>query len=54
VTFEAGFHTLKEQVEPHIKEEETTMFPEAAQVLATHWEEITVLLQERKAPLLAL
>src|SRR5437899_2545743 len=34
--FEATFHTLREHVEQHVEEEETTMFPEAAQVLATH------------------
>jgi hemerythrin-like domain-containing protein len=52
--FEAGFQVLRAQVEQHIEEEETRMFPEAAQVLATHWEEITILLQERKAQLLAM
>ena len=41
------------QVEQHIEDEEERMFPEAAQVLAAHWEEITVLLQERKAQILA-
>ena len=51
--FEAGFQALRVQVEQHIEEEETRMFPEAAQVLASHWEEITVLLQERKAQILA-
>ena len=51
--FEAGFQALRVQVEQHIAEEETRIFPEAAQVLATHWEEITVLLQERKAQILA-
>jgi hemerythrin-like domain-containing protein len=51
--FEAGFHTLKDHVEQHIEAEETRMFPEAVQVLATHWEEITILLQERKAQILA-
>jgi len=51
--FEASFHRLKEHVEQHVEEEETTMFPQAAQVLATHWEEITVLLEERKAQILA-
>jgi iron-sulfur cluster repair protein YtfE (RIC family) len=51
--FEAGFQALQAEVEQHIEEEETTMFPEAAQVLATHWEEITILLQERKEQLLA-
>jgi hemerythrin-like domain-containing protein len=50
--FEARFHRLKEHVEQHV-EEETTMFPQAAQVLATHWEEIAVLLEERKAQILA-
>jgi hypothetical protein len=29
------------------------MFPEAAQVLATRWEEITILLQELKEHILA-
>jgi len=51
--FEASFHRLKEHVEQHVEEEETTLFPQAAQVLAPHWEEITVLLQERKAQILA-
>ena len=51
--FEATFHTLREHIDQHVEEEETRMFPEAAQVLATHWEEITVLLQERKAQILA-
>jgi iron-sulfur cluster repair protein YtfE (RIC family) len=52
--FEAEFQALRGQVEQHIAEEETRMFPEAAQVLATHWEEITDLLQERKAQILAM
>ena len=51
--FEVGFQALRGQVDQHIEEEETRMFPEAAQVLATHWEEITALLQERKAQILA-
>ena len=51
--FEAGFQALRGQVDQHIEKEETSMFPEAAQVLASHWEEITILLQERKAQLLA-
>jgi hemerythrin-like domain-containing protein len=51
--FEATFHTLREHVDRHVEDEETTMFPQAAQVLASHWEEITVLLQERKAQILA-
>ena len=51
--FEAGFLVLRAQVEQHIEEEETRMFPQAAQVLATHWEEITILLQERKEQILA-
>jgi hypothetical protein len=41
------------QVEQHVEGEETRIFPEAAEVLATHWEKITVLLQERKAQILA-
>ena len=51
--FEAGFRALRAQVEPHIDEEETRMFPEAAQVLAPHWEEITDLLRELKEHILA-
>ena len=51
--FETRFHALRDHVEQHVEDEETTMFPQAAQVLATHWEEITVLLQERKAQILA-
>jgi hemerythrin superfamily protein len=52
--FEATFHTLREHVDQHVEEEETRMFPQAAQVLATHWEEITALLQERKTQILAM
>jgi iron-sulfur cluster repair protein YtfE (RIC family) len=51
--FETRFQELRVQVEQHIEDEEARMFPEAAQVLAAHWEEITVLLQERKAQILA-
>ena len=51
--FEAGFQALRAQVEQHIEDEETRLFPEATQVLATHWEEITNLLQEYKAQILA-
>ena len=51
--FEATFHAFRDHVDTHFVDEETTMFPQAAQVLATHWEEITVLLQERKAQILA-
>ena len=38
--FETRFQELRVQVEQHIEEEEARMFPEAAQVLASHWEEI--------------
>jgi iron-sulfur cluster repair protein YtfE (RIC family) len=51
--FEAGFQALRGQVDQHVEDEETAMFPLAAQVLATHLEEITVLLQERKEQILA-
>ena len=51
--FETGFHVLKAHVEQHVAEEEATMFPQAAQILAVHLEEMTVLLQERKEQLLA-
>jgi hemerythrin-like domain-containing protein len=51
--FETRFQELRVQVEQHIEEEETRMFPEAAQVLASHWEEITDLLQELKEHILA-
>jgi len=51
--FEAGFQAMRARVEQHIEDEETAMFPLAAQVLATHLEEITVLLQERKEQILA-
>jgi iron-sulfur cluster repair protein YtfE (RIC family) len=34
--FEARFHMLRDHVNQHVEEEETTMFPQAAQVLATH------------------
>jgi len=51
--FEAGFRALRDHVDQHVEDEETAMFPLAAQVLATHLEEITVLLQERKEQILA-
>jgi hemerythrin superfamily protein len=51
--FETRFQALRVQVEQHLEEEEARMFPEVAQVLASHWEEITVLLLERKAQILA-
>jgi hemerythrin superfamily protein len=51
--FETRFQKLRVHVEQHIEDEEARMFPEAVQVLASHWEEITVLLQERKAQILA-
>jgi len=50
--FEARFHALRDHVDRHVEAEETTIFPQAAHVLATHLEEITVLLQERKAQIL--
>ena len=51
--FETRFQALRDCVNQHFEDEETTMFPQAAQVLATHLEEITVLLQERKEQILA-
>jgi hemerythrin-like domain-containing protein len=51
--FETRFQTLRAHVDQHVEDEETTMFPQAAQVLATHWEEIAVLLQERAEQILA-
>jgi iron-sulfur cluster repair protein YtfE (RIC family) len=51
--FEAGFQALRDHVDQHVEDEETAMFPLAAQVLATHLEEVTVLLQERKEQILA-
>jgi len=51
--FEPRFQALRDHVDQHVEDEETTMFPQAAQVLATHLEEITLLLQERKAQILA-
>jgi len=51
--FEAQFQELRVHVEQHIEDEETRMFPEAAHVLATHWEEITDLLRELKEHILA-
>ena len=51
--FEVAFHRLREHVDQHIADEEARMFPQATQTLATHWEEITVLLQERKEQILA-
>ena len=51
--FETRFHALRDHVEQHFEDEETTTFPQAAQVLATHLEEITILLQERKEQILA-
>jgi len=51
--FEPRCQALRDHVDQHVEDEETTMFPQAAQVLATHLEEITLLLQERKAQILA-
>jgi len=51
--FEVGFHELRDHVEQHIEEEESAMFPKAAQALGAHLEEITALMQERKAEILA-
>ena len=51
--FEARFHALRDDVDQHIEEEESAMFPQAAQALAEHLEEITALMQERKAQILA-
>ena len=51
--FETRFHALRDYVEQYVEDEETMMFPQAAQVLAAHLEEITLLLQERKAQILA-
>ncbi len=51
--FETRFQALREHVEQHVEDEETTMFPQATQDLVSHLEEITVLLQERKAQILA-
>jgi hemerythrin-like domain-containing protein len=51
--FEARFHALRDHVDQHIAEEESAMFPQAAQALAEHLEEITALMQERKAQILA-
>jgi hemerythrin-like domain-containing protein len=52
-TFETRFQALRDHVEQHIEDEESAMFPQAAQVLVSHLEEMTVLLQERKAQILA-
>ena len=51
--FEVRFQALREHVERHFEDEETTLFPQAAEILATHLEEITDLLQECKEQMLA-
>jgi hemerythrin superfamily protein len=51
--FETRFQALRDRVNQHFEDEETTMFLQAAQVLATHLEEMAVLLQERKEQILA-
>jgi hemerythrin superfamily protein len=51
--FETRFQALRDRVNQHFEDEETTMFLQAAQVLATHLEEMAVLLQERKEQTLA-
>ena len=51
--FEIRFDALRDHVEQHVEDEETTLYPQAAEVLATHLEEITLLLQERKEQILA-
>jgi hemerythrin-like domain-containing protein len=50
--FETKFHALRDHVEQHVEEEESAMFPQAEQALGEHLEEITALIQERKAELL--
>jgi hemerythrin-like domain-containing protein len=44
---------LRDHVERHVEEEATTLFPQAAQALATHLEEMALLLRERKEQTLA-
>jgi iron-sulfur cluster repair protein YtfE (RIC family) len=51
--FEASFHALRDHVDQHIEDAESAMFPQAAQDLVSHLEEMTGLLQERKAQILA-
>jgi hemerythrin superfamily protein len=51
--FETGFHVLKAHVDQHVAAEEATMFPQAAQILAVHLEEMTILMQERQEQILA-
>ncbi len=51
--FEAGFRTLRDRVDTHVKAAETGLFPQATHLLAAHLEELAILLQERKAQLLA-
>jgi len=51
--FEARFHSLRDHVDRHVEAAETVLFPQAKQLLAAHLEEIAVLLQERKAQILA-
>lgn len=51
--FEARFHALRDHVDQHVEDAETTLFPKAAQALAAHLEEITVVLRERKEQMLA-
>jgi hemerythrin-like domain-containing protein len=51
--FETRFQALRDHVERHVEEEESRLFPHAAQVLATHLEEMMVQLRERKEQILA-
>jgi hemerythrin superfamily protein len=51
--FEVRFCELRDHVEQHVEEEETALFPKAEQSLGEHLEEITALMQERKAEILS-
>ena len=45
------WYALRDQIEPHMDEEEQELFPQAAWLLAAEMEEITAAIQEIQEPI---
>ena len=52
-TFEAKFNALRENVQHHVEEEESEMFPKAEEALEAHMEDLMDEMQELKQQLIA-
>jgi hemerythrin-like domain-containing protein len=50
--FAQRWHALRDQIEPHMDQEERELFPQAARLLAAEMGEITVAMQEIQEPIL--